>query len=121
MSFEAAMIRKGEFDAFQRRASGQRRKLPSVVVDYLKDAQRWARSCGETRIRGLGCCAPHALKGQSRALPQSQRLPIASRLDLPVPDHTTLSRRSADPTIEGVDCNAAGRPMGQRGERVLKG
>jgi uncharacterized protein DUF955 len=40
MSFEAAMIRKGEFDAFQRRASGQRRELPSVVVDYLKDAQR---------------------------------------------------------------------------------
>ena len=40
MSFEAAMIRKGEFDAFQRRASGQRRELPSIVVDYLKDAQR---------------------------------------------------------------------------------
>ncbi|ANY82829.1 hypothetical protein BB934_31840 (plasmid) [Microvirga ossetica] len=40
ISFEAAMIRKGEFDAFQRRASGQRRELPSVVVDYLKDAQR---------------------------------------------------------------------------------
>ena len=40
LSFEAAMIRKGEFDAFQRRASGQRRELPSVVVDYLKDAQR---------------------------------------------------------------------------------
>ena len=40
MSFEAAMIRKGEFDAFQRRASGQRRELPSVVVDYLKEAQR---------------------------------------------------------------------------------
>jgi hypothetical protein len=40
LSFEAAMIRKGEFDAFQRRASGQRRKLPSVVVDYLKDAQK---------------------------------------------------------------------------------
>ena len=40
ISFEAAMIRKGEFDAFQRRASGQRRQLPSVVVDYLKDAQR---------------------------------------------------------------------------------
>ena len=34
------MIRKGEFDAFQRRASGQRRELPSVVVYYLKDAQR---------------------------------------------------------------------------------
>ena len=40
MSFEAAMIRKGEFDAYQRRASGQRRELPSVVVDYLKDAQK---------------------------------------------------------------------------------
>jgi hypothetical protein len=40
LSFEAAMIRKGEFDAFQRRASGHRRKLPSVVVDYLKEAQR---------------------------------------------------------------------------------
>ena len=40
LSVEAAMIRKGEFDAFQRRASGQRRELPSVVVDYLKDAQR---------------------------------------------------------------------------------
>jgi len=40
LSFEAAMIRKGEFDAFQRRASGQRRELPSVVVDYLKDAQK---------------------------------------------------------------------------------
>ena len=40
MSFEAAMIRKGEFDAFQRRASGQRRELPSIVVDYLKDAQK---------------------------------------------------------------------------------
>ena len=40
LSFEAAMIRKGEFDAFQRRASGQRRELPSIVVDYLKDAQR---------------------------------------------------------------------------------
>jgi Zn-dependent peptidase ImmA (M78 family) len=32
LSFEAAMIRKGEFDAFQRRASGKRRELPSVVV-----------------------------------------------------------------------------------------
>jgi Zn-dependent peptidase ImmA (M78 family) len=40
LSFEAAMIRKGEFDAFQRRASGHRRELPSVVVDYLKEAQR---------------------------------------------------------------------------------
>ncbi|ANY83402.1 hypothetical protein BB934_34505 (plasmid) [Microvirga ossetica] len=40
LSVEAAMIRKGEFDAFQRRASGQRRELPSIVVDYLKDAQR---------------------------------------------------------------------------------
>ena len=40
MSFEAAMIRKGEFDAYQRRASGQRRELPSIVVDYLKEAQR---------------------------------------------------------------------------------
>jgi hypothetical protein len=40
LSFEAAMIRKGEFDAFQRRASGRRRELPSVVVDYLKEAQR---------------------------------------------------------------------------------
>ncbi|WP_040637901.1 ImmA/IrrE family metallo-endopeptidase [Microvirga lotononidis] len=40
LSFEAAMIRKGEFDAFQRRASGQRRELPSVVVDYLKAAQK---------------------------------------------------------------------------------
>ena len=40
MSSEAAMIRKGEFDAFQRRASGQRRALPSIVVDYLKEAQR---------------------------------------------------------------------------------
>ena len=40
LSVEAAMIRKGEFDAFQRRASGQRRELPSVVVDYLKDAQK---------------------------------------------------------------------------------
>jgi hypothetical protein len=40
LSFEAAMIRKGEFDAHQRRASGQRRELPSVVVDYLKDAQK---------------------------------------------------------------------------------
>ncbi|QRM35523.1 ImmA/IrrE family metallo-endopeptidase [Microvirga sp. VF16] len=40
LSFEAAMIRKGEFDAFQRRASGHRRELPSIVVDYLKDAQR---------------------------------------------------------------------------------
>ncbi|WP_201842885.1 ImmA/IrrE family metallo-endopeptidase [Microvirga zambiensis] len=40
LSFEAAMIRKGEFDAFRRRASGRRRELPSVVVDYLKDAQK---------------------------------------------------------------------------------
>jgi Zn-dependent peptidase ImmA (M78 family) len=40
LSFEAAMIRKGEFDALQRRASGQRRELPSVVIDYLKDAQK---------------------------------------------------------------------------------
>jgi hypothetical protein len=40
LSFEAAMIRKGEFDAFQRRISGKRRELPSVVVDYLKDAQK---------------------------------------------------------------------------------
>jgi hypothetical protein len=39
LSFEAAMIRKGEFDAFQRRASGKRRELPSVVVEYLKEAQ----------------------------------------------------------------------------------
>ncbi|WP_262299932.1 hypothetical protein [Microvirga sesbaniae] len=39
LSFEAAMIRKGEFDAFQRRASGKRRELPSIVVNYLKDAQ----------------------------------------------------------------------------------
>jgi hypothetical protein len=39
LSFEAAMIRKGEFAALQRRASGKRRELPSVVVDYLKDAQ----------------------------------------------------------------------------------
>jgi len=39
LSFEAAMIRKGEFDAFQRRASGHQRELPSVVVDYLKEAQ----------------------------------------------------------------------------------
>ena len=34
------MIRKGKFDAFQRRAAGQRRELPSIVVDYLKDAQK---------------------------------------------------------------------------------
>lgn len=40
LSFEAAMIRKGEFDAFQRRASGQRRELPTTVVNYLKDAQK---------------------------------------------------------------------------------
>ena len=40
LSFEAAMIRKGKFDALQRRAAGQRRELPSIVVDYLKDAQR---------------------------------------------------------------------------------
>ena len=40
LSVEAAMIRKGEFDAFQRRASGQRRELPSAAVNYLKDAQR---------------------------------------------------------------------------------
>ena len=39
LSFEAAMIRKGEFDAFQQRASGHQRELPSVVVDYLKEAQ----------------------------------------------------------------------------------
>jgi hypothetical protein len=39
LRFEAAMIRKGEFDAFQRRASGHQRELPSVVVDYLKEAQ----------------------------------------------------------------------------------
>jgi hypothetical protein len=39
LSFEAAMIRKGEFAALQRRASSKRRELPSVVVDYLKDAQ----------------------------------------------------------------------------------
>jgi Zn-dependent peptidase ImmA (M78 family) len=40
LSFEAAMIRKGEFDAFRRRASGQRRELPPIVVNFLKDAQR---------------------------------------------------------------------------------
>jgi hypothetical protein len=40
LSFEAAIIRKGEFAVLRRRASGQRRELPSVVVDYLKDAQR---------------------------------------------------------------------------------
>jgi hypothetical protein len=40
LSFEAAMIRKGEFDAFQRRASGKRRELPPTVVNYLKDVQK---------------------------------------------------------------------------------
>jgi hypothetical protein len=40
LSLEAAMIRKGEFDAFQRRASGKRRELPPIVVNYLKDAQK---------------------------------------------------------------------------------
>ncbi|WP_246529679.1 hypothetical protein [Microvirga zambiensis] len=42
LSFEAAMIRKAEFDAFQRRASGQRHELPSIAVDFLKDAQKGA-------------------------------------------------------------------------------
>jgi hypothetical protein len=40
LSFEAAMIRKGEFDALQRRASDQRRELPLIVVNYLKDARK---------------------------------------------------------------------------------
>ena len=54
LSFEAAMIRKGEFDAFQRRASGQRRELPSVVVDYLKDAQkRGCEAADRPGLRGL--------------------------------------------------------------------
>lgn len=40
LSYEAALIRKGEFDALQRRSDGHKRELPSVVVDYLKEAQR---------------------------------------------------------------------------------
>ena len=40
LSYQAAAIRKGEVEAMNRRARGQTRALPDVVVDYLKEAQR---------------------------------------------------------------------------------
>lgn len=40
MSLEAAAIRRQEVNELERRASGRPRELPSVVVDFLREARR---------------------------------------------------------------------------------